>query len=444
MTTVATGRLGRALRHSFHGLPSAYWWLWTSNLINRLGSFVAAFLALYVTTDLGHSAAFAGFVGALYGLGGTVASVVAGVLTDRVGRRPTIVVSQASTSVAVVCLALVRDTATVAVCACLCGFFVNAARPATQAMMIDIVPQRDRVRAYTLNYWATNIGLGISSTAAGAVARHNYAYLFYAQAAAMVLCTALVLAKLPESRPGEGGADGGTEPPEPLPPRAADPPGRAGVSLWTVFADRPFMALAALNLLLATIFQLAYVGLPLALQRQGHDSSVYGLVIGLNSLLVVVLQLPLTRLTGKWIPGPALVGASLLAGYGFGLYSVTDSLVPLLLATCVWTLGEIISSPAQVDLVIRLSPTHGRGRYQGVNNLSFALASLSAPLVSGWTLEHFAPAALWTVTAACGTCVGVGYHLLQRRISGMPAEEARPAPGGARRGRARWPWRAPR
>ncbi|MDO0925000.1 MFS transporter [Streptomyces sp. TG1A-8] len=158
--------------------------------------------------------------------------------------------------------------------------------------------------------------------------------------------------------------------------------------------------------------------MPLTLERHG-GSSAYGLAIGLNSLLVVVLQLPLTRLTAGW--GPVLPGAALLAGVGFGLYSVAHSPVPLLLATCVWTLGEIVGSPAQVDLVIRLSPTHGRGRYQGINNLSFTLAALASPLVSGWFLDAFGPTALWTSAAACGACVALGYRLLQRRTGNAAA-----------------------
>lgn len=418
MTTATTERLWRVLRRDFQGLPRAYWWLWTNTLINRLGSFTATFLALYITVDLERSAAFAGLVGALYGFGGAVASVVAGVMTDRVGRRFTILSAQLATAAAVISLALVREPTAVATCAWLCGFSVNASRPATQAMMIDVVPQADRVRAYTLNYWATNVGLGLSSSAAGVVARHGYIHLFYAQVAATVLCTVIVFVKLPESRPKEGDEEVGTESPAP-PARAKRSSGRAEVSLTTVLTDRAFMMLAVLNLSLATIFQLAYVGLPLALERQGHDSSIYGLIIGLNSLLVVLLQLPLSRFASMWASGPALVGASLLAGYGFGLYSVADSFVLLLLATCVWTLGEIVSSPSQVDLVIRLSPTHGRGRYQGVNNLSFALASFMAPLVSGWCLDQLGSTVLWTVTAVFGTCVAAGYYLLQRHVLSM-------------------------
>ncbi|MDO0924999.1 MFS transporter [Streptomyces sp. TG1A-8] len=229
MTTRTARRLREVLRQEFHGLPGAYWWLWTSTLINRLGSFVATFLALHITVDLGRSASFAGLVGALYGLGGTAASVVAGVATDRLGRRPTILVAQSATAAAVVWLALARDAAAVAVCACLCGFFVNASRPALQAMMIDIVPPRDRVRAYTLNYWATNVGLGLSASAAGAVAHHGYAFLFYGQAAAMVLCAAVVFAKLPESRPEE---DGGNAPRRPSPPGPRALPGSPSARFW--------------------------------------------------------------------------------------------------------------------------------------------------------------------------------------------------------------------
>src|SRR5437763_405158 len=89
LPTPLADRARRAVAESVTGLPRAFWWLWTSTLVNRLGSFVATFLALFLTTERGYSASYAGLVGALYGLGGVLASVVAGVLTDRLGRRPT-------------------------------------------------------------------------------------------------------------------------------------------------------------------------------------------------------------------------------------------------------------------------------------------------------------------------------------------------------------------
>ncbi|OEV22798.1 hypothetical protein AN219_26840, partial [Streptomyces nanshensis] len=70
-------------------------------LVNRLGAFVATFLALYLTLDRGYSASYAGLVGALFGLGGVVSSLGAGVLTDRIGRRPTLLAGQLATAVSV-------------------------------------------------------------------------------------------------------------------------------------------------------------------------------------------------------------------------------------------------------------------------------------------------------------------------------------------------------
>lgn len=56
-------RIGRATRETVSGLPREFWWLWTSTLVNRLGGFVATFMALYLTQERGHSASYAGQIG---------------------------------------------------------------------------------------------------------------------------------------------------------------------------------------------------------------------------------------------------------------------------------------------------------------------------------------------------------------------------------------------
>lgn len=84
--------LRRAVRKSVSGLPREFWWLRTSTLVHRLGAFVATFMALYLTLDRGYSASYAGLVASLHGLAGDIPSLGAGVMADRLGRRPVIVV----------------------------------------------------------------------------------------------------------------------------------------------------------------------------------------------------------------------------------------------------------------------------------------------------------------------------------------------------------------
>ncbi|MGP3977500.1 MDR family MFS transporter [Streptomyces sp. 8N114] len=406
-------RLGRAAAESVGGLPRQFWWLWIGTLVNRLGAFVATFLALYLTVERGYSASYAGLVGALYGLGGVVSSIGAGVLTDRIGRRPTLLVAQLSTAVSVASLSLVTHPVAIAAVAGLVGMATNASRPAVQAMMADIVSPEDRVRAFSLNYWAINLGFAISSTSAGLIAQYSYHLLFLGEAA-MVLATALITFwKLSESRPQTAAPERG--------PRADR---ESDISMWTVLRDTRFMVVVALNLLLAALIQQAFVSLPIAMGEQGLSSTDFGTVIAVNGVLIVLLQLPLTRFIEHRDPAKLLIVSALLTGYGFGLNAFADgSAAFYALAVVVWTLGEMINSPTQMGLVVRLSPTHGRGRYQGMYTLSWSAANLGAPLLGGTVIDHFGTTTLWSASAVVGTIAALGYALLLRSMRADDQQE---------------------
>ncbi|MBK3569887.1 MULTISPECIES: MFS transporter [unclassified Streptomyces] len=401
--------LRRAARETVSGLPREFWWLWTSTLVNRLGAFVSTFMALYLTLDRGYSATYAGLVASLHGLGGVVSSIGAGVMTDRLGRRPTLLVAQSSTAASVALLGFMHDPLAIAGVAFLVGMASNASRPAVQAMMADIVRPEDRVRAFSLNYWAINLGFAISSMAAGFIAEVSYRAGFLLEAGMTAACAVVVFLRLPESRPSVvTGADG---------KRPAD-----AVGLRTVLRDGRFMSVVGLSFLVALVFQQGSVGLPVAMGEAGFTPADYGTAIAVNGFLIVALQIPVTRLIEHRDAKRLLVVSSLLAGYGFGLTAFAGSVGVFALTVCVWTLGEMINAPTQTGLVVRLSPVQGRGRYQGMYTLSWAVAALVAPLMSGFVIDHFGAEWLWGLCAVVGTGAAVGYGVLMRRLpAGGPA-----------------------
>ncbi|MGV9275215.1 MDR family MFS transporter [Streptomyces griseosporeus] len=402
--------LRRAARETVSGLPREFWWLWTSTLVNRLGAFVATFMVLWITLDLGGSAFYAGLVVSLHGLGGVLSSLGGGVMADRVGRRPTMLLAQLSTAASVAVLAFMRDPVAIAAVAFVVGMASNASRPAVQAMMADIVPEKDRVRAFSLNYWAINLGFAVSSTAAGFVAEVSYRAGFLVEAGMTLVCALVVFLKVPESRPPSAGKDGdGT----------AD-----SVGLGTVLRDRRFMSLVGLSFLVALIFQQGFVGLPVAMGEAGFTPADYGLAVALNGVLIVALQIPVTRFIEHRDPKRLLVISSLLAGYGFGLTAFAGSVGVFALTVCVWTLAEIVNAPTQTGLVVRLSPAQGRGRYQGMYTMSWSVAALVAPLMSGFVIDRYGADWLWGLCAVVGTAAGLGYGALMRRL---PEEEPVPA-----------------
>ncbi|MFF3347276.1 MDR family MFS transporter [Streptomyces sp. NPDC002779] len=410
---MSVAALRRAVRETVSGLPREFWWLWTSTLVNRLGGFVATFMALYLTLDRGYSASYAGLVVALHGLGGVVSSLGGGVMTDRLGRRPTLLVSQSATAVSVAALGFVQHPAAIAGVAFLVGMASNASRPAVQAMMADIVRPEDRVRAFSLNYWAINLGFAVSSMAAGFIAEYSYRVGFLAEGVMTLACAIVVFLKLPESRPERTEAVKAEE---------------SAVGLGTVLRDGRFMGVVGLSFLIALIFQQGYIGLPVAMGDAGFTPADYGMAIAVNGVLIVVLQIPVTRFIEHRDPRRLLVISSVLAGYGFGLTAFAGSVGLFALTVCVWTLAEIVNAPTQTSLVVRLSPTHGRGRYQGMYTMSWAVASLVAPLMSGVVIDRYGAEWLWGLCAVIGTVAGIGYGVLMRRLPAPETPAAAPAP----------------
>lgn len=396
--------LRRAARESVSGLPREFWWLWTSTLVNRLGAFVATFMVLYLTMDRGYSATYAGLVVALHGLGGVVSSLGGGVMADRLGRRPTLLIAQSSTAVSVAVLGFMQDPVAIAAVAFVVGMASNASRPAVQAMMADIVAPEDRVRAFSLNYWAINLGFAISSAAAGFIAEYSYLAGFLGEAAMTLICAVVVFVKLPESRP-ERAKTTGAGPAEPE------------IGMGTVLRDRRFMSVVGLSFLIALIFMQGFLGLPLAMGADGFSSSDFGMAIAVNGILIVALQIPVTRFIEHRDPRRLLIISSLLAGYGFGLTMFAGSIAVYVLTVCVWTLAEIVNAPTQTGLVVRLSPLHARGRYQGMHTMSWSVAALVAPLLAGLVIDRFGAEWMWGLCAVLGTVAGLGYWLLMRGLS---------------------------
>lgn len=394
-------------RDTTGGLPRAFWYLWTGTLINRLGSFVLVFLAIYLTRERGFSASQAGLVLGLWGVGGAVGTTVGGTLADRWGRRPTLLTAHLGAATMMLALGLARPLWAVALGALLLGTFAEAARPAFGAMMIDVVPEKDRLRAFSLNYWAINLGFACAAVLAGVAAQAGYLLLFVVDAATTLITALIIFTRVRETRgPAAPVAKGGAAP--------------AG-ALRTILTDRVYLVFVALNLFAALVFLQHISMLPIAMGDSGLSPATYGSVIALNGVLIVIGQLFVPRLIKGRSRSHVLALASLVMGVGFGLTAFAGTAWFYGITVLIWTLGEMLNSPSNSTLIAELSPAALRGRYQGVFSLSWQIAGAAAPILGGLVREHVGNGALWLGCAVIGAVMAVA-HL----VSG-PARERRAA-----------------
>jgi MFS family permease len=400
------------LRQAAGGLPRTFWLLWTGTLVNRLGSFVIIFLAIYLTGERGFSQSQAGLVIGFYGAGAAIGTITGGVLADRWGRRPTLLTAQFGAAALMLALGFAHDYWQILIVAFPLGTFSEAARPAFSAMMIDIVPERDRVRAFSLTYWAINLGFAIAAAGAGLVAQMDYLLLFVVDAGTTVITALICLLFVAETRPA--GA---------RPARV-----KVGPGLGTVFRDRAFMGFLLLNLCAVIVIFQHMSTLPIAMLADGFGPATFGGVIAVNGVLIVCGQLFVPRLIDRRARSKVLALATLIVGVGFGLVAFAGSVWFFVLTVVIWTLGEMLQSPSNSALVAELSPVALRGRYAGVSSLSWSVGSALAPIGGGFVQQHLGDAALWL--GCFGVCALVAAGQLysgsawERRIAQLRTAEA--------------------
>lgn len=378
------------------GLPRAFWVLWWGTLINRLGGFVQPLLALYLTQVRDASVVETGYVLTLFGLGCAVSQPVGGALADRIGRRRTMVLGLLTSAGSLLLLGAARSLVAIAVTAAVYGLCLDLFRPASRAAVVDLVAPADLPRAMALNFWAINLGFAVATPLAGLLAVRGYWLLFVLDAATCVAFAVVLLRGVPETRPVTAERSGSTR---------------------DVLRDPLMVAMCVGTLLQAVVYLQAFLTLPLAFTADGLSTAAYGSVLGVNGLLIIVLQpLLLGVLAGR--ADRLLLWAGVLQGVGFGATALADDLVGHLTALTVWTVGEVLAAGVLGALVGQLAPTHLRGRYMGVHGLSYGVAGLVAPLLGTQVLARAGEGWLWG--GALVLCVASG--VLLARVARAVAE----------------------
>jgi len=382
------------LRQSLHaalgGLPRVFWTLWWGLLVNRLATFVVAFLPTFLVRERGYGAAEAGRVASLYGLGLALSGPVGGALADRVGRRPTMVGGMAAAALAVGALPFASGAPLLALLAFLCGLLGSVFHPAMSAAVSDVVPAAERPRAFGLVYWAVNIGLTGGLLLAAVLAERSFTALFLSDAGTSLAFGLIVWARVPETRPRG-------LPPEPV-----------LRGFGRVLADRAFLPFLVLQLLALVIFVQWQLGLPLDMAAAGFGPSAYAVLMALNCAGVVLLQPVLGPMLARRDPARLLAAMALLFGLGFGVNALGGSLAVYAVGTALWTVGEVVGFPVAAALTAELAPAELRGRYQGTYSMAWGLALTLGPLAGG-ALYGLGSRVLWLSCLGLALLVGAGH-----------------------------------
>ena len=366
------------------GLPAPVWIVFATTLVNRAGTMVVPFMVLYVTRHLGVRLALAGLALTVYGIGGLVSGPIAGRLCDRLGPFSVLRGSLVMSGAILLLFPLASTFGTFLVITFLWSLVAESVRPATLAALTSFVRPEQRKAAVAVNRLAINLGMSIGPAVGGFLATVSFPLLFVADGVS-ALVAGLLLSALLTMRPLA-----------PLELRRDDSVVRERGREAGVLRDSRAVVFLTGVFLMAVVFYQHEGAMPLFLVRDLHyRESFYGILFAVNTLLIVVLEVPLNLAMEAWSHRWTLVLGAVLFAVGFGSMAVLHSVPGLLAAAVVWTFGEMIAMPASGAYAADIAPPGRAGQYAGAYASAFSLAILVGPWAGTIALERFGGTVLW-------------------------------------------------
>jgi MFS family permease len=401
-------------------LPRSVQTLQAGGLINAFGNgIVLPFTFIYLHNLRGISYAVVGLILATNAGVGLVAGPVAGTLVDRFGGRRTLATALLVLSVGYFGYGFVHEWWQAFLVAVVTGIGNGAFWPAQSTLIAGLTPREKRTPAFAMQRVVMNLGIGIGAMTGGLIAStahpRSFQLLFAINAATFLVYFVVLLALVPVVPPSRAAHDG--------------PRGYA-----QVLSDRAFRAVFGIN----TVFIFAgFAGFDLlsvyAKNHAGVDERAIGLVFLVNTLVIVVAQLPVAKL----VEGHRRMATLGLLGF---VWAVAWVIVPaagvwlqgpsaallLAVAASVFGLGECLHGSVQAPLVTDLAAPDLMGRYMALSALSWQLGFTLGPAAGGIAMA-VSPHGTWLVAAAI-CCVN---GLLALALEPLVPDRARRTPRAA-------------
>ena len=403
-------------KKTFNDYPRAFWVYNLVVFIDRLGGFMLyPFFALYLTQKFDIGMATVGLLFAVFSVTGMIGSALGGALTDRIGRKTVIVASLILSSLSALGMGLAPSIGIFIAVVVVVGTLSSIGHPAHEAVVADLLPPEKRAEGYGIIRVIFNMAVIIAPPMAGLLIAHSYLTLFIVDAVISLICAAIVVLGLPETKP-QGHAH--TE---------AESWKQTFAGYGRVFKDVPFIAFVGVTVLMTLVYMNMNSTLGVYLRDQHAVAAInYGALLSLNAVIVVAFQFWVTRKLEKYRPMLMMAAGSLLYAIGFALYGFVTGFTLFAIAMVIITIGEMVVSPFAQSVVASFAPEHMRGRYMAVFGLTWSLAFTIGPYFAGRILDSGNPNLLWILCGGIGLLATTGFVVLNKTHH-TPAPLAEPA-----------------
>lgn len=388
---------------AFRGFDRRVWLLLFAMVAFRFGhGLYFPFSSIYFHNVLGIPLSLVGVGLAVFAGSSVLSGLVAGPLTDRYGRKPTMLAALAGSAASFLGFALVDGFVSYLIVSAAHGLLGWSMFEASRnAMVADVTPVGWRSRAYGLVRVGGNVGWALGPMVAGLVSASAggsagiYPKLFVGTSVLTALVALVLAFTVRESLPARREGSSGT---------------RGGRGLRAAFGDGPFLLLLGVGVLLYYVFTQDWQALPIyAKNFVGVTDGQIGFFLGANGLMVILFQLPVSYLIDRGSKVIALLAGAILFALSSATLLLTESFLGIVVAFVLFfTLAEMVLEVAGAALAAELAPVRLRGTYLALFGACFGAACGVSPIVGGSLLQAELPEVIWTIQLVAAGLAATG------------------------------------
>jgi len=372
-------------------------------LISTIGSsMIWPFLMIYVRQRVNLPLTLIASLMTINATAGLIAAFIAGPITDRIGRKWVMVFSLAGNGVVHFFMSNANDFLSFAILMSLSGTFNPLYRVGADAMLADLIPSEKRPDAYALMRLSNNAGISIGPMVGGFISSVSFTITFFFAGTGMLIYSLLLAFFAHETLPKNASL--------------SEHILKSFGGYLQVLRDTQFLSFIGAFILAQMCAVMIWILMPVyANGIYKVPESQYGFIPTTNALMVVFLQVFVTRITKRYRPLPVMTLGTFFYTLGVGSVAFGHSFIGFWISIVIMTVGELILMPTASSYVAGLAPPDMRGRYMSVAGLTWSAAAGIGPLMGGYLNDNIAPVATWYGGFTIGNIGILGFLLLSRK-----------------------------